>query len=360
MILILGTMMILLSSCGKNNDAEQKAQEDITDRNRKEEVNERMNLRGNYENKKVIYLAGGCFWGVEAYFEKVHGIIDVESGYANGDGEDTNYEKINRTGHAETVKVIYDANSIHLAEILDRYYSIIDPTSLNRQGNDEGIQYRVGVYYEDEADRPLIELSLGLLDERLEGRSVIELEPLKNYIAAEEYHQDYLMKNPSGYCHIDLNLRDRVLYPGEEKPTDETLKKALSPLSYRVTQQADTEAPFTSEYDSLKDAGIYVDIVTGQPLFSSDDKYDSGCGWPSFTQSITTDVMLYSEDRSHNMIRTEVETADSKNHLGHVFNDGPKEEGGLRYCINGAALKFIPREQMKAQGYAALLPYVMK
>ncbi|WP_299572168.1 peptide-methionine (R)-S-oxide reductase MsrB [uncultured Leptotrichia sp.] len=188
----------------------------------------------------------------------------------------------------------------------------------------------------------------------------VEKEPLKNFIKAEDYHQDYLKKNPNGYCHIDVN---QAAYPVIEasrypKPSDEEIKSKLSPEEYAVTQKNDTERAFSNRYWDKFDAGIYVDVVTGEPLFSSKDKFDSGCGWPSFTRPISPDVATYKEDKSFNMTRTEVRSRVGNSHLGHVFTDGPKDKGGLRYCINSLSIKFIPKAEMEEKGYGYLLDYV--
>ncbi len=318
-----------------------------------------MNRPDNKSDARTIYLAGGCFWGVEAYFDKIPGILETESGYANGLVDQTSYRELGTTKHAETVKVVYDKNRIHLAEILERYYLIIEPFSQNKQGNDVGEQYRIGIYTADEQSMEVSTLSLSLFEERLGKKTVIELEPLRHFITAEEYHQNYLDKNPGGYCHVNLNLSDEVLYPGKTKPDDETLKDELSGLAYDVTQKKGTERPFTSQYDDFYETGLYVDVITGQPLFSSTEKYDANCGWPSFTRAITTDALAYHVDNSFGMSRIEVETLIGDNHLGHVFEDGPTVDGGLRYCMNGVALRFIPESEMKAEGYGALLPYLL-
>lgn len=310
-------------------------------------------------SQRTIYLAAGCFWGVEAYYQLIPGILQVESGYANGDTEDTTYRQIGKTGHAEVVKIDYDSNTIHLAEILDRFYLIVDPLALNRQGNDVGTQYRSGIYYVTDEAKEIIDQSMDLFHERLGQTSYIEVEKLENYIPAEDYHQDYLANNPGAYCHVDLNQSKHILYPGIEKPSQADLKATLDSITYDVTQNAGTEIAHSSELNTQEGRGIYVDVITGQPLFSSRDKYDAGCGWPSFTKTITTDVIQYLEDRSHGMNRTEVQTWESGNHLGHVFNDGPRSEGGLRYCINGVSLRFISEEEMTQQGLQALLPYLM-
>ncbi|MBE2898363.1 bifunctional peptide-methionine (S)-S-oxide reductase MsrA/peptide-methionine (R)-S-oxide reductase MsrB [Pasteurellaceae bacterium 20609_3] len=306
--------------------------------------------------KKTIYLAGGCFWGLEAYFERIDGVLDAVSGYANGNSENPSYQDvIAGSGHAETVKVDYDPSKISLHDILRRYFRVIDPTSVNKQGNDRGVQYRTGIYYTDEADRAQIEQDIAGEQQKHSQKIVVEVQPLRQFFAAEEYHQDYLRKNPNGYCHIDISLADKPL---EAEKGQSAVKKdyreqklGLTDRQFYITQQNGTERAFSHEYDHLFAPGIYVDIVSGEPLFSSRDKYDSGCGWPSFTRPIAQSAVVEKVDKSFNMTRTEVRSHDADSHLGHVFPDGPQDKGGLRYCINGTALKFIPLEEMDAQGY---------
>lgn len=307
-----------------------------------------------------IYLAGGCFWGVEEYFSRVPGVIDAVSGYANGRGETTQYELLKQTGHAETVHVTYNAKKISLKELLLHYFRIIDPLSKNKQGNDVGTQYRTGVYYTDEKDTGTIDEVFQEISQKYEEPLAVEKGKLNHFIKAEERHQDYLQKHPDGYCHIDVN---QAAYPVIDaskytKPSDEELKKTLSPDEYAVTQKNETERAFSNRYWNQFEAGIYVDVATGEPLFSSSDKYESGCGWPSFTQPISPDVATYKEDKSFNMTRTEVRSRVGNSHLGHVFTDGPKDKGGLRYCINSLSIRFIPKSEMEAKGYGYLLDYV--
>ncbi|WP_407675191.1 MULTISPECIES: peptide-methionine (R)-S-oxide reductase MsrB [Pasteurellaceae] len=309
------------------------------------------------ENLQQIYLAGGCFWGIEAYMEKIYGVKDAVSGYANGKTSQTNYQLIGKTDHAETVKVTYDANKISLEKLLKYYFQVIDPTSVNKQGNDRGRQYRTGVYYQNEMDKAVVLNVIEQQQKKYQDKIQVEVEPLKNYVLAEDYHQDYLAKNPNGYCHIDLEKANKVIIDPNDypKPSDKELKAKLTPLQYSVTQKKNTEHSFSNEYwDNFKD-GIYVDVTTGEPLFSSMDKFESGCGWPSFTKPIDKDVVNYDDDTSFNMVRTEVLSRSGQAHLGHVFDDGPKDKGGLRYCINSAAIKFIPLEQMEAEGYGYLI-----
>ncbi|HDL6004505.1 TPA: peptide-methionine (R)-S-oxide reductase MsrB, partial [Mannheimia haemolytica] len=305
------------------------------------------------ENLQDIYLAGGCFWGIEAYMEKIYGVKEATSGYANGKTEQTAYRIIGQTDHAETVHVTYDANKISLEKLLQYYFKVIDPTSKNKQGNDIGRQYRTGIYYQNEQDKQIILKEIQAQQAKYKQKIQVQVEPLKHYILAEEYHQDYLKKNPNGYCHIDLNQANSIIIDPKDypKPSDATLKMKLTPLQYSVTQRKNTERSFSNEYWDNTAPGIYVDITTGVPLFSSLDKYDSGCGWPSFTKPIINEVVNYTEDNSFNMTRTEVLSRSGNAHLGHVFTDGPKDKGGLRYCINSASIKFIPLEQMEKEGY---------
>ncbi|MGN6875726.1 peptide-methionine (S)-S-oxide reductase MsrA, partial [Neisseria sp. P0021.S007] len=157
-------------------------------------------------NTRTIYLAGGCFWGLEAYFQRIDGVVDAVSGYANGKTQNPSYEDVSYrdTGHAETVKVTYDADKLSLDDILQYYFRVVDPTSLNKQGNDTGTQYRSGVYYTDPAEKAVIAAALKREQQKYKQPLVVENEPLKNFYDAEEYHQDYLIKNPNGYCHIDI------------------------------------------------------------------------------------------------------------------------------------------------------------
>ena len=317
------------------------------------------------EDVKTIYLAGGCFWGVEEYFERVDGIVDAVSGYANGNTENPTYEEVigEKTGFAETVEIKYDPKRIDLTEILLYYFKVVDPTSVNKQGNDVGDQYRSGIYYVDESQVDEIQKVVALEQKKYTDPIVVEILPMKNFYLAEDYHQDYLKKNVNGYCHINLNyaetgverdesLGKSVLY---DKPTDEELREKLTQEEYDVTQNGSTERAFSHEYDALDEKGIYVDIVTGEPLFSSDDKYDAGCGWPSFTKPIDQGSIKELYDNSLGMNRTEVKSNSGDSHLGHLFNDGPVEEGGLRYCINGSSLRFVPYEDMEKEGYRDLL-----
>ncbi len=321
----------------------------------------------NTRELKTIYLAGGCFWGTEKYLEQIEGVVSTEVGYANGQTENPSYEDVcyKNTGHAETVKVEYDANVLSLKDLLMLFYEVIDPTSVNRQGNDVGAQYRTGIYYIDETDLPIIKESLKELKREYPVPLAIEVEPLSNYYPAEEYHQKYLDKNPGGYCHIgEEEFAKAKALQAAKKPyqvkSKEELENTLTPLQYEVTQNSATEPPFQNEYWQNFKEGIYVDITTGEPLFVSTDKFESGCGWPSFSKPISPDLVRELNDNSHGMQRIEVRSKTGDAHLGHVFPDGPRELGGLRYCINSASLQFIPKEEMAAKGYSCLLKLLEK
>ena len=315
---------------------------------------------GNMENLKEIYLAGGCFWGVEEYFSRIPGVRDAVSGYANGQTENPTYEEVcsGLTGHAETVRVSYDPRVVSLETLTEQFFQIIDPTVRDRQGNDAGRQYRTGVYYADAAEREPLERIFAAEQKKYKQKIVTELLPLENFFAAEEYHQDYLKKNPGGYCHVDFSALDGLKAktpPAPErkyaKPSAAELRKKLTPAQYAVTQEAATERPFANEYFDNRKPGLYVDVVTGEPLFSSEAKFDSGCGWPSFSKPIKPAAVVERHDGSHGMSRTEVRSQAGDSHLGHVFDDGPKDKGGLRYCINSAALRFIPYDKLDEEGY---------
>ena len=318
---------------------------------------------------KEIFLAGGCFWGVEEYFSLVPGVADAVNGYANGSVANPTYEQVctGATGHVETVHVTYDPTIVSLKTLVEQLFAIIDPLSVNRQGNDVGSQYRTGVYYVDVADEPVIRAVFDAEQAKHDQSIATELAPLECFYEAEEYHQNYLRKNPGGYCHVNFaSLSDvRTERSGEggadtmpaktpvetwPKPSDDELRRRLTAQQYAITQHAGTERAFTGEYDMHFERGVYVDVVTGQPLFSSADKYDSGCGWPAFSRTISDDAVTMRDDRSFGMHRIEVRSSGGDSHLGHMFHDGPAEAGGRRYCINSAALRFVPYEDLDAEG----------
>lgn len=306
---------------------------------------------------KTIYLAGGCFWGTDHLFSLVSGVVSTEAGYANSKCEYPDYKLVctGVTNAAETVKVEYDDNIVSLSDLLTLFFKSIDPLSINKQGGDVGTQYRTGIYYTDERDVPVIDAQLATLQRRYKQKLAIEFAPLENFYPAEEYHQEYLYKNPNGYCHINPSLFKEAAQMHHTRDND-SLRQRLTPLQWEVTQNGATERPFVNEYDHEFRRGIYVDITDGTPLFLSSRKYDSGCGWPAFTRPISDELISEHLDTSYGRIRTEVRSTSSGSHLGHVFNDGPREEGGLRYCINSASLRFIPAEEMAAEGYGDYLP----
>ncbi len=324
---------------------------------------------------KEIYLAGGCFWGAEKYLSLLNGVIKTEVGYANGKTAEPSYDQVcmGNTGHAETVKLIYDPTRISLKFLLEKYYDMIDPFSLNRQGNDVGTQYRTGIYYCDDEDRETIDESICALEKKENQKVAIQVCPLFQYNKAEKYHQKYLDKNPGGYCHIGKEKfvtaslakdptvleEDREILQEEpatrshsfQKKKREELVKQLTETQFNVTQNKGTEPPYNNEYYDFHEDGIYVDITTGEPLFVSTDKFESGCGWPSFSRPIDPKLITKKADFSHGMIRSEVRSTLGEAHLGHVFSDGPKDQGGLRYCINSASLRFVAKNDMEKLGY---------
>lgn len=330
-------------------------------------ANTQTNKSNNMDNVHEIYFAGGCFWGTEHFMKLINGVTETKVGYANGNIENPTYKQVctGETGFAETVKVEYQPDDVELVSLIDLFFKTIDPTSLNRQGNDRGTQYRTGIYYTDTADLPVIENAIKKLSAQYSKPLMIEVMPLKNFYAAEDYHQDYLDKNPGGYCHIDPELFDLARKTNEKKqqkvyhkPDEAELRTKLTAEQYAVTQKNATEKPFTNEYWDEKREGIYVDITTGEPLFVSTDKFDSGCGWPSFSKPIDKKLIAEKKDTSHGMDRIEVRSQTGNAHLGHVFTDGPIDKGGLRYCINSASLRFIPKEKMKEEGYADYIQLV--
>lgn len=314
----------------------------------------------------VIYLAGGCFWGTEKYFEGIPGVIDAVSGYANGKPmQSVSYEQVcsGTTGYKETVRVEYDPKKVSLETLLFAYFRIIDPSLENRQGNDQGTQYQAGIFYPDEAAGKVAEKVAAIEKRRSPDGFRVLIEPLKNFHEAEEYHQDYLTKHPGGYCHVspqEIEEARSITIDAEKfaKPSDAELKKKLTPVQYAVTQQSMTEPPFANDYYDNDKRGIYVDPATGEPLFSSSDKYKSSCGWPAFTKAMDGSTIVCSEDDSHGMIRTEVRSRAGDSHLGHVFTGDPESPNGVRYCINSASLRFVPYEDMDREGYGDLKKFV--
>ena len=310
--------------------------------------------------EKKIYLAGGCFWGTDHLFSLVDGVVKTAAGYANSKVAYPSYEEVctGRTGAAETVEVVYDDTKVGLTDLLSIYFRSIDPTTLNRQGNDIGTQYRTGIYYTDPADLPVIEAFVAAVQRRHTEPLAVEVGPLVNFYPAELYHQEYLYKNPQGYCHVDPALFEEVRNRKARNLDKAELRERLTPLQWEVTQNGATERPFINEYDHEFRKGIYVDITDGTPLFVSSRKYNSGCGWPAFSRPIDPSLITEHTDTSFGRVRTEVRSTSSGAHLGHVFPDGPQDDGGMRYCINSASLRFVPAEDMEAEGYGGYLDLV--
>ena len=329
---------------------------------------EQAERRKDMKSTKEIYLAGGCFWGTEHFLKLIEGVEATQVGYANGNIANPTYKQVctGTTDFAETVKVQYDPAKVDLPFLIDLYFKTIDPTSVNRQGNDRGTQYRTGIYYTDPADLPLIQETVNRLAATYTRPLAVEIKPLENFYPAEDYHQDYLDKNPGGYCHIHPELfelarkakmpkKSAVVY---RKPDAAALRSQLTAEQYAVTQKNATEPAFQNPYWNEHRPGIYVDVTTGEPLFVSTDKFDSGCGWPSFSKPIDRKLIQEKVDTSHGMVRTEVRSSTGDAHLGHVFTDGPADKGGLRYCINSASLRFIPKDKMQAEGYGDYIDLV--
>lgn len=322
------------------------------------------------EGEAEIYLAGGCFWGMEFLMRNVPGVTSVEVGYANGTTRNPTYRDVCKgSGHAEAAHIIYAPEVISLQKLLSIYYQSIDPTFVNREGNDEDIQYRSGIYFSNPKDEAIIKASLKDLQSNFFNKVSVECETIKNFYRAEEEHQEYLMKNPSGYCHLSHSMIDEQAkakaaqtfkdknFPRDKvygKPSEETLKH-LNELQRAVTQEGATEPPYKNEYNEEERIGIYVDVTNGQPLFASTDKFDSRCGWPAFAKPIDDSFITSRKDFSYGMDRIELRAKASNSHLGHLFNDGIEEKGGLRYCINSAALRFIPIDKMQEEGYGEWL-----
>jgi len=316
-------------------------------------------------------FAGGCFWCVESDFEKLPGVIDVVSGYSGGDGENPNYEDYISKGHIEVVKVIYNETQVSYEELLEYFWMHIDPLDDGGQFCDRGYAYSSAIFYQNSNEEILAKESKKKVEEVLSGKVATSILELNKFFKAENYHQDYYEKNSLKYttyrrlCGRDnrveevwgnkvLNINDESDYSDFIKPSDEELKEMLSDIQYKVTQKDGTEPSYRNEYWDNEEEGIYVDIVSGETLFSSKDKFVSGTGWPSFTKPISSKAVVEKEDDSLFLgKRIEVRSKYADSHLGHVFDDGPN--GSLRYCMNSAALSFIPKDKLAENGYEEYL-----
>lgn len=310
------------------------------------------------DSYELATFAGGCFWCMVAPFEDAKGVIKVVSGYTGGHRENPTYQEVcaDTTGHFEAVQVSFDSAVLPYEKLLDIFWRQIDPTDAGGQFHDRGTSYRTAIFYHNEQQRRQAETSKHKLEQssRFKRPVVTEILPATKFYPAEDDHQDYHKQNPLHYRQYRQGSgREYFLKKtwGEEKDLNQgQLKQKLTRLQYDVTQNNATEPPFNNEYWDENREGIYVDIVSGEPLFSSRDKFDSGCGWPSFTRPLGQEKIKEQDDLSLSMVRTEVRSQVSDAHLGHVFDDGPSP-GGLRYCINSAALRFIPKEDLEQEGY---------
>lgn len=313
-------------------------------------------------NSSIATFAGGCFWCMVKPFDQWPGVEKVVVGYTGGHKENPTYEEVcsKNTGHIEAVEITYDESKISYNELLDIFFKSIDPTDKDGQFGDRGETYRTAVFFHNDAQKKETEDYIHNLESsgKFDKPIAVKLLPAKPFFPAEEEHQDYYKKNK---LHYNLYFKGS----GRKKFIEENnyvnnfdkdkLKERLSDIEYKVTQEQGTEMPFQNAYNDHFEEGIYVDVVSGKPLFSSKDKFKCSCGWPAFAKAIMETALYEKLDLSHGMHRVEVRSTSADSHLGHVFEDGPRELGGRRYCINSASLKFIPKDKMNEEGYGNYL-----